>query len=278
MRLCSRRSAPSSPGGALLKALRIDVDDGGDARLAHRGRRVPEQRRRAGGDAARLLCLRHELGAMPAAQAEQRSRAEEVFAEPGLQLRQQAGRSVRFGPRGDDPDEVAERRIAELPAPLDLLRQEPTDVVPRREADRARVRLEGLDEHAPGRIPPTPPRELGQELERPFLGAEVGEAETGVGVDDGRERDALEVVSLRDHLRADEDGALRLGEAREGLGGRARPLDRVGVEADQLELRKLLGELSLEALRPRAQARELGRRARGARLARGLVVAAVMAA
>ena len=171
-------------------------------------------------------------------------------SEPGLQLRQQAGRTVRFGPRGDDPDEVAERRIAELPAPLDLLRQEPADVVPRREADRARVGLEGLDEHAAGGIPPAPPRELGQELEGPLLRAEVGKAEAGVGVDDGRERDALEVMSLGDHLRADEDGALRLGEAREGLGGRARPLDRVGVEADQLELRKLPGELPLEACVP----------------------------
>ena len=186
--------------------------------------------------------------------------------------------AVRLGPRGDDPDKVAERRIAELSTPLDLLRQEPTDVVPRREADRARVGLEGLDEHPAGRVSAAPPRELGQELEGPFLGAEVREAEAGVRVDDRGERDALEVVSLRDHLRADEDGALRLGEAREGLGGRARPLDRVGVEADQLELRKLRGELALEALRPRAEARELGRRARGARLARGLVVSAVMAA
>src|SRR4051794_39668731 len=88
------------------KVLRIDVDHRGDAGLAHRGGGVAEKRRGPGGDAARLLGLRHELGAMPAAEAKQWSRAEEVIAEARLELRQQAGRGIRVGPRCDDPDDV----------------------------------------------------------------------------------------------------------------------------------------------------------------------------
>ena len=37
-------------------------------------------------------------------------------------------------------------------------------------------------------------------------------AEPGVGVDDGRERDACEVVALRDHLRPEEHGPVGRGE------------------------------------------------------------------
>src|SRR5262249_9563559 len=52
---------------------------------------------------------------------------------------------------------------------------------------------------------------------------------------------------------------------------------RVGVEADQRQLRKLASELSLEPLGASPEAREVGRAARRAHLRRALRVAAVMA-
>jgi hypothetical protein len=89
-----------------------------------------------------------------------------------------------------------------------------------------------LDQHAAGRVAAAAARELREQLERPLLGAEVGQREPGVGVDDRGERDACEVVALGDHLRAEQDGAVGRGEAPSAR-GRSR---RVRVEPDQLEL------------------------------------------
>ena len=74
--------------------------------------------------------------------------------------------------------------------------------------NRPCIRLEGLDENAAGRIPSAAPRELGDQLERPLLGAEVRQRECRVGVDDRSEFDAAEVMTLGDHLRAEQDSAL----------------------------------------------------------------------
>ena len=148
----------------------------------------------------------------------------------------------------------------------------------RRQLDRPRVRLEGLDQHASRGIAAAPPGELSQELERPFVGPEVGNAERGVGVDHGRERDAAEVMPLRDHLRAEQHGALGLGEAPQRGGERLRLLCRVGVETNRHELRQLLRQLPLEPLRARTDSGELDRRAGGTGLGRCLGVAAVVAA
>ena len=109
--------------------------------------------------------------------------------------------------------------------------------MPRRELDRPRVGLESLDQHAPRRIAAAAAGELGQELERPFVGSKVRHAERRVGVDDGRERDAREVVSLRDHLRAEQDGTLGLGEPAEGRRQFLGLLRRVRVEPDRNEPR-----------------------------------------
>ena len=55
--------------------------------------------------------------------------------------------------------------------------------------------------------------DLRQQLEGPLGGAEIGQAEADVGRDDADQRDAREVVPLRDHLRADEDVDLAVAEA-----------------------------------------------------------------
>src|SRR5206468_7684393 len=125
------------------------------------------------------------------------------------------------------------------------------------ERDRTRVRLNRLDDHAPRRVAAASPGELRQELERALLRAKVRQPESRVRVDDRGERDAREVVALRDHLRADEDRAVGLGEPRQRSGKGTRLLDRVRVEPDPLELRDLRLELALEPLRAGSEAREL---------------------
>ena len=106
----------------------------------------------------------------------------------------------------------------------------------RREAERPRVGLERLHDHLARGVAAAAAGELRHELERALLGAEVGQREPGVGVDDRGERDAREVMALRDHLRADEDGPVGGREALERLAERARLRGRVGVEPDPLEL------------------------------------------
>ena len=137
--------------------------------------------------------------------------------------------------------------------------------MPRRVDDRPRVGLERLHEHAAGRVAAAPPGELRDQLERPLLGAEVGHAEPGVGVDDRCQLDAREVMALGHHLRPEQHRAVGVAKRAQRGGELLGLRDRVGVEPDQLELRQLALELPLELLRPRAEPREVGRAARRAR-------------
>ena len=197
--------------------------------------------------------------------------------QPAAQLAQQLLRRGRVRAGGDDRDQVAEGRVAELASPLELLGEEAGDVVPRRVAQRRRVGLERLHDHLPRRVAAAAAGELRHELERALLGPEVGQREPGVGVDDGGERDAREVVALGDHLRSDQHRPVGGGEAIERLAERTRLGGRVRVEPDPLELGDALRELRLEPLRARPDPSELGRAAGRARLGNGLRVAAVVA-
>ena len=138
--------------------------------------------------------------------------------------------------------------------------------MPRGVRDGKRVRLERLHEYAPGRIAAAPAGKLRQELERPFLGPEVGQPQPRVGVDDGGERNAAEVVTLGHHLRADEHGAVGGREPPQRIGNGSPAPCGVGVEPDSLELGNPPFELPLEPLGARAEAYDVGRSADRTRL------------
>ncbi len=104
-----------------------------------------------------------------------------------------------------------------------------------------------------------------------------GSAERGVGVDHGGELDTAEVVSLGDHLRPEQHGAARRGEARERRRGQLGVAGAVAVEPDQLELGEGAPELAFELLGAGAEAGELGRAAARAGCRRGGTEAAVVA-
>jgi hypothetical protein len=127
---------------------------------------------------------------------------------------------------------MPKRRITELAPALELAREELVRVMARGEQDRPRVRLIRLDEDAAGRVSPTATGKLGHELERAFLGAKVGQCHARVRVDDRRERDALEVMPLRHHLRTEENRAFRGRKGRQRVGERARPRHGVRVQAE----------------------------------------------
>jgi hypothetical protein len=149
--------------------------------LATVGRTVDRHAHR--GDRRRpVMRLDHHLGAMAAAQPEQRRGAEHVGAVGvcgglGDLAGGRAGRRRLLG-RADDPDQVGERRVVECAPPGQLPRDEPARVVRGRRDDRGRIRRRRLDQHVPAaRSAPSAAGELGDERERPLLGAEVREAQ-----------------------------------------------------------------------------------------------------
>src|SRR5262245_5027172 len=128
-------------------ALRVDVHDGGDAGLAHRRRRRGEEAADRRGHRPRTLRLDEQLRPVPAPQAQERRRAEHLALEALADLLEEAQRAPLVRPRRDDTDQVLERRIVQLTAALELLREKAADVVAGGMDDRARIRLERLDEH-----------------------------------------------------------------------------------------------------------------------------------
>ena len=120
--------------------------------------------------------------------------------------------------------------------------------------DARRFRGQGLHDHlSPGLAPTAAPGELGDHREGALAGAEVGEAQGRVGVEDRAQRHLGEVVALGDHLGADQHRALRLAEAGEDAGVGAAARGRVGVEAEDRHRIELLGEQRLDLLGPGAR-------------------------
>ena len=98
-----------------------------------------------------------------------------VPSRPARSSASSASGPCRGRPGHDDLDEVAERRIAELPPPLELTREELVHRMARCERDRARIGRERLHEHAARAVAAAAARELREELEHTLLGPEVGE-------------------------------------------------------------------------------------------------------
>jgi hypothetical protein len=115
----------------------------------------------------------------------------------------------------------------------------------------------GLDDHEAGfAAAPRAPRDLADQLEGAFGGAEVWKVEGGVGADDPDEAHPREVEALGDHLGAEHDPGLAPGKAvkgREIVAGRGHG---VGVNAQEVfahDQAELVGQLFFDALRAQAQ-------------------------
>ncbi len=110
-------------------------------------------------------------------------------------------------------------------------------------------RRQGLDDHlSPGLAAAAAPGELGDHREGALLGAEVGEAQRRVGVEDRAQRHLGEVVALGDHLGADQDRAARLVEAAEDAGVGAASGGGVGVEPEDRHRVEAAGQQRLDLL------------------------------
>ena len=137
----------------------------------------------------------------------------------------------------------------------------------------------GLHDHLPREgSPPGASRDLGDELGHPFRGPEVGTQETRVRVHDPDQGHAGEIVSLREHLGADE-------EVRRPVAGRphhpvelAPPACRVPVDAQHPGGREPLREPFRESLGPAPDGDQIGGIARAAAHREALFRPAVVAA
>ena len=220
-----------------------------------------------GGDRRLALARAHDqLRAVATLAAEQRRRPEHRDAGVRDQLADGRRRLVlgtRIGGRADHPDQVPVGRIARTPRaaaarPRGIRSASCAGGV----AQRAGVRVERLDDHAPAALAAAAaPGQLGHERERALLGAEVGEAQRGVGVQHDAERHVREVVPLRHHLRADEHARGRRLEA-----PAARPRCPTCAAASESSRKTGSGstrprELALELLGPGAVARHRHRAA-----------------
>ena len=194
--------------GPRLERLRIDVDDGRQAVAPHRRRGGCEQRRRP---ASRK---RAEQVVFASNCARWRPRSRRSGAGPSSRAAgpSRAPRGARRAPAAGRPGQVRRRRV-----------QQDGEKAGSRAPRVGRARARGSRRRRAaaayangvasgwnvwtmtraGRVAAAPARQLRHELERPLLGAEVREREAGIGIDDGGDRDAGEVVPLRDHLRPD---------------------------------------------------------------------------
>src|SRR6185369_8962067 len=124
-----------------------------------------------------------------------------------------------------------ERRIPHLLPELELALEERAVVLPARELHAVVTGVDRLHDGRAGLVAPAGATDdLGEELKRTLRRAEIRQAEADIRGHDADERDAREVVALRDHLRPHEDVDVSGAEAREDVGERALPADRVPIE------------------------------------------------
>ena len=215
-------------GAAAMRAYcGIDVDADrdvaqravGGAALDHRRGR----RRRSPSRSSALIRRRRRwrlrtrnIGAGPSSSVSGRQRLAQLAGDArrgGCRAAPPARRRSRSGPGARRAGSAAARRRSISPA------RKPAESWRAAWAMLGALGRQGLDDHlAPGLAAAAAPGQLGDHREGPLLGAEVGEAQGRVGVEDRAQGHLGEVVALGDHLGADEDAAGRLAEARRGCG------------------------------------------------------------
>src|SRR6185437_6921812 len=96
---------------------------------------------------------------------------------------------------------------------------------------------------------PCATRNLRQQLEGAFRGAKVGKAERHIRANNSNQRDAVDVVALGDHLRADQEIEFAVAERMQGALEVRMAVDSIAIEARNSRLRKISVEQFFELLR-----------------------------
>ena len=145
--------------------------------------------------------------------------------------------------RGADGDQnrVFERREIAAFAELEFLLEIAGEIVVARELNRGTERRVGLHENFAGCFAASgASRDLGEKLERAFAGAEIGQMQSKIGVDDADQRDVRKMQTFRDHLCADQNIDLAGAKIAQRFAIRFLARHRVGVHAAHDRFRKNL--------------------------------------
>ena len=141
------------------------------------------------------MSFQQQPAAVTVAEPEQRRRTEDrgprrnAVAQPRREHPRDRLDPRLLLPAEADPDQIAERRIAQRPPALELPGQEGGRVVTGGGGDARCRRGQRLHDHrAAGLAAPAAPGQLRDHREGPLLGAEVREAQRGVGVENDAER------------------------------------------------------------------------------------------
>ena len=174
-------------------------------------------------------------------------------------------RGARFGvPHG----EVRERRPGGFAALDERERREGRVVAVEQALEQRMIRIVGLNHDLAGAIgAPGAARDLQDRLREPLVAARIGAEQPLVGVQHADERDAREVMALRQHLRADQNLDVARFDVVQHGGERALAARAVAIEPRDARRREQRGELVADALRAGADGDSLAA-ARAARPAR----------
>ncbi len=150
--------------------------------------------------------------------------------------------------------ELAKRWIAVIAPCLDLGCVELVIVVARGRIDTKVLRIEGLDDDAPGLCPASrAPGDLCEQRKGAFGGGKVGQVQRDIRLDHAHQRYPRQVKPFGDHLRADENVGLAVGEAIKQLLMCVPVARRVAVPAQQARRGEAALDRILHLLRAQAE-------------------------
>ena len=178
--------------------------------------------------------------------------------ECGRRLLQERQRRLQRPPFRAQQRLIDERRQLRV-APFGQRRIGEADVVVPRERVIQRVaRITRLDHHFAGQARASgPAAHLHQLREKPFARPEIVGKERGIGVQHADQRHALEIVPLRDHLRADQDIHLARVHVRKQRLRAAFAARAVGIDAQHARTRHRARKRLLDALRAASHRRDI---------------------
>ena len=147
-----------------------------------------------------------------------------------------------------------ERRVVQQTPELQFPLEKREIILPRGELDRIVLGIIRFDQNFAGqRAAPGAPGNLRQKLKRALGGPKIRQTELRIRGNDSHQRDALEIVAFRNHLRADEDVDFPGSKIAQHLLVGALGADRVAIQARDFRVGEFFAEFFLELLGARAE-------------------------
>src|SRR5690349_14866142 len=186
-------------------------------------------------------------------------------------------RAVRIAVPCQQQSQCDEWRILVIAAVANLFVVEADIILGDRVPQSVVMRMIGLNEYSAGAIATSGAAgNLSNQLKSSFCGTKIRQRQPGVDRDYAHERDVREIVTLREHLRADQQIQLAFFKVKQGLFEFAPAGLRVAIDAADPQIRKALVQQFFDLFRAFADVIDVLARANRALRWRALVMIAVM--